>query len=138
MAENCVFCKIIGGEIPSKKVYEDEKFIAILDIAPAAAGHILLLPKAHSDSLLDADAATLAAAPPLLARLANAVKAAFGADGVNIVQNNGAAAGQTVNHLHFHVIPRKNGDNLNILWKPTSPSAEELAEAAEKLAKSLA
>ncbi len=104
-----IFAKILRGEIPASKIFETDDFVAIMDVMPQSKGHCLLLPKAPSRNLLDADDATLAKALPELARLARAAKAAFGADGVVINQFNEEAGGQTVFHLHFHVVPHYEG-----------------------------
>ena len=112
MKNNCVFCAIAAGEIPSFKVYEDELVLAYLDINPFAKGHTLVIPKAHFEGLLDADDATLAAVLVRVKKVAAQLKAKLGCDGFNILQNNGEAAGQTVKHLHFHIVPRWSGDPL--------------------------
>ena len=111
MKNDCIFCAIAAGEIPSFKVYEDETVLAYLDINPFAKGHTLVIPKAHSKGLLDTDEATLAAVIARVKKVAAQVKEKLGCDGFNIVQNNGEAAGQTVRHLHFHIVPRWNGDD---------------------------
>lgn len=107
-----VFARILRGEIPSTRVFETEGFVAIMDAMPQSKGHCLLLPKAPARNLLDASDEVLGAALPVLAKLARAAKAAFGADGVVVSQFNEAAAGQTVFHLHFHVVPRYEGVDL--------------------------
>jgi histidine triad (HIT) family protein len=104
-----IFAKILRGEIPSHKIYEDEDTLAFMDVMPQAPGHALIVPKAASRNLLDADPDVLARTIPVVQRVARAVKSAFGADGVTIVQFNEPASGQTVFHLHFHVIPRHEG-----------------------------
>ena len=129
--DDCIFCKIAAGEIPSATVYEDDDFRAILDLGPAAKGHTLVIPKNHSDNLLSVDDDTAAKALKIISKTANAIKESLGCDGINVVQNNGEAAGQTVMHLHFHIIPRYNNDNVNIGWQPMKPSTEELAATAE-------
>lgn len=130
--ENCIFCKIAGGCIPSNTLYEDENFLVILDIAPAAKGHAIAIAKNHFRDLLQAEPSALAAALPAVARVADAMKKALSCDGINILQNNGEAAGQSVFHLHFHIIPRRQGDGLTIPWKTLSyedGEAEALASA---------
>lgn len=129
--DDCIFCKIAAGEIPSATVYEDENFRAILDLGPAAKGHTLVIPKDHSENLLDVSPETVKRALSVISKTANAIKDAMGCDGINVVQNNGEAAGQTVMHLHFHIIPRYNNDNVNIGWQPMKPSTDELAATAE-------
>ena len=128
--DDCIFCKIAAGEIPSATVYEDDDFRAILDLCPAAKGHTLVIPKSHSDNLLSVEPDTAAKALKVISKTANAIKEALGCDGINVVQNNGEAAGQTVMHLHFHIIPRYKNDSVNIGWQPMKPSNEELAATA--------
>lgn len=129
--DDCIFCKIAAGEIPSATVYEDDDFRAILDLGPAAKGHTLVIPKSHSDNLLSVEPDTAAKALKVISKTANAIKEALGSDGINVVQNNGEAAGQTVMHLHFHIIPRYKNDSVNIGWQPMKPSNEELAATAD-------
>ena len=129
--DDCIFCKIAAGEIPSATVYEDDDFRAILDLGPAARGHTLVIPKSHSDNLLSVEPDTAAKALKVISKTANAIKEALGCDGINVVQNNGEAAGQTVMHLHFHIIPRYKNDSVNIGWQPMKPSNEELAATAD-------
>ena len=128
--DDCIFCRIAAGEIPSATVYEDDDFRAILDLGPAAKGHTLVIPKSHSDNLLSVEPDTAAKALKVISRTANAIKEALGCDGINVVQNNGEAAGQTVMHLHFHIIPRYKNDNVNIGWQSMKPSNEELEATA--------
>ena len=106
---NNIFAKILRGELPCTKVYEDDHTLAFMDIMPQADGHVLVLPKAASESLLDADPATFAPLFATVQKMARAVKAGMGADGITITQFNGPAAGQTVFHLHVHIIPRWEG-----------------------------
>lgn len=135
--DNNIFAKILRGEIPSHKVYEDEHSLAFMDVMPQAAGHALVIPKQGSRNILDADPETLSRLIPVVQKVAIAAKAAFSADGVTVVQFNEPAAGQTVYHLHFHVIPRMEG----VALKPHSGTMEDqavLAAHAEKLRKALA
>lgn len=118
-----IFAKIIRGEIPSVKLYEDEHTLAFMDVMPQAPGHLLVIPKAPSRNLLDADPAVLAKTMPVVQKLAIAAKQAFAADGVYVAQFNEPAAGQTVFHLHFHVIPRHDGQIL----KPHTGGMEDMA-----------
>ena len=111
MKNNCIFCAIAAGEIPSFKVYEDELVLAYLDINPFAKGHTLVIPKAHSEGLLDTDDRTLQDVIVRVKKVAAHLKAKLGCDGFTIVQNNGEAAGQTVRHVHFHIVPRWTGDD---------------------------
>ncbi len=127
-----IFAKILRGEIPSHKVYEDDDTLAFMDVMPQAPGHLLVVPKAPSRNLLDADPSVLAKTIPVVQKLAKAAKKAFDADGVFIAQFNEQAAGQTVYHLHFHVIPRRDGEPL----KPHSGKMEDsdvLKAHADKL-----
>ena len=112
MKNDCIFCAIATGEIPSFKVYEDELVLAYLDINPFSRGHTLVIPKKHSSGMLDTDDETLAAVIVRVKKIAAHVAAMLGCDGFNILQNNGEAAGQTVRHVHFHIVPRWNGDPL--------------------------
>lgn len=106
MKNNCIFCAIAAGEIPSFKIYEDDLVVAYLDINPFAEGHTLVIPKVHSEGLLDTPDETLAAVVARVKKVAAHLKAALPCDGFNILQNNGEAAGQTVKHVHFHIVPR--------------------------------
>lgn len=125
--ENCIFCKIAAGEIPSNTIYEDDSFRVILDLGPATKGHALVLPKNHYADLFEIPEDVLADAAKVAKKVAGTMKEKLSCDGLNLVQNNGEAAGQTVMHFHLHIIPRYANDGQHILWKPTSPSAEELA-----------
>ncbi len=118
MADHCIFCKIANGEIPSATLYEDEDFRVILDLNPAALGHALILPKAHAANLFELPDETAAKALVLAKRISGKLKDGLNADGLNVVQNNGEAAGQTVFHFHMHLIPRYEGDTVNVKWKP--------------------
>ena len=106
MKNNCVFCAIAEGEIPSFKVYEDDLVLAYLDINPFTKGHALVIPKAHTSGLLDTSDETLASIISRVKKVASHLKASLPCDGFNILQNNGEAAGQTVKHVHFHIVPR--------------------------------
>ncbi|MBQ7657951.1 MAG: HIT family protein [Butyrivibrio sp.] len=124
--ENCIFCKIAAGEIPSNTIYEDDSFRVILDLGPATKGHALVLPKNHYADLYEIPEDVLAEAAKVAKKVAGTMKEKLSCDGLNLVQNNGEAAGQTVMHFHLHIIPRYKDDGQHILWKPTSPSPEEL------------
>ena len=124
--ENCIFCKIAAGEIPSNTIYEDDSFRVILDLGPATKGHALVLPKNHYADLYEIPEDVLAEAAKVAKKVAGTMKEKLSCDGLNLVQNNGEAAGQTVMHFHLHIIPRYKNDGQHILWKPTSPSPEEL------------
>jgi histidine triad (HIT) family protein len=130
--DNNIFAKILKGEIPAYKVYEDDDTLAFMDVMPQAPGHLLVIPKRGSRNLLDADPAMLSTLMPVVQKLAVAAQEAFEADGVFIAQFNEPAAGQTVFHLHFHVIPRHEGQAL----KPHTGKMEDgavLAENAQKI-----
>ena len=131
--DNCIFCKIAAGEIPSNTVYEDEIFRVILDIAPANPGHCLILPKARAADIFELDEALVGKAAVLAKKIASAVKKAVKADGINIIQNNGAAAGQSVSHYHVHVVPRFNGDRVQLNTEGKALSDEEFAKIKEAI-----
>ena len=131
---SCIFCKIIKGELPSFKVYEDDCFVGILDISPSSPGHALLVSKEHSANIFESrESAFLADAFPAAKRLGEKLKATLDCDGMNILQNNGAAAGQTVEHFHVHLIPRYSGDKVKIEWEHDEPDMSALKILAEKI-----
>lgn len=123
---NCIFCKIANGEIPSKTLYEDEEFRVILDLAPATKGHALILPKSHYKNLYELPEETAGKAMKLAKKMAVAMTERLGCDGFNVVQNNNEVAGQTVFHFHMHLIPRYENDNQKIAWNPTEMAQDEL------------
>jgi histidine triad (HIT) family protein len=131
--DNCIFCKLANGEIPTNSIYEDDTFKVILDNGPATLGHALILPKDHYENLYDLPDETAEKAIILAKRVAERMKDVLDCDGLNLVQNNGSAAGQTVMHFHLHVIPRYRNDGQNILWKPTEPEDGSLREICAKL-----
>ncbi len=126
--EDCIFCKIANGDIPSKTIYEDDIFRVILDLGPATKGHALILPKHHADNLFELPEEVAGKAMQLAKRLGTQMKEKLGADGLNLVQNNGPVAGQTVMHFHLHLIPRYENDGQHISWNPGEASHEELEE----------
>ena len=130
---NCIFCKIANGDIPSNTIYEDDDFRVVLDTGPATKGHALILPKEHYANLLELPEDTSGKAMKLARRIAAIQVERRGADGLNVVQNNGAAAGQTVSHFHIHLIPRYSDDGQKIGWKPGNPSQEELSQIRDEL-----
>ncbi len=132
---DCPFCRIAAGELPSTRVHEDERVIAIMDIFPATRGHALVIPRAHAVDVRDADPDDLAAAAGAAQLLARRAFERLEADGVTIMQSNGAAAWQTVFHYHVHVIPRYEGDPLVLPWTPGGEPAD--ARELERLAASL-
>jgi histidine triad (HIT) family protein len=123
-----IFSRIIAGEIPAAKVYEDDRTLAFLDISPASRGHTLVISKEEAPGLLELSPESLAAVAQTTQRVARAIVAAVGCDGFNIVQNNGAAAGQTVFHYHVHIIPRWDGDHVLSAWKPGTTDQATLLE----------
>ncbi len=125
---NCIFCKIASGAIPAGKIYEDENFVAILDISPASEGHTLLIPKAHVQDVYDLPEAVGKEIYPVLTKLSHALKRNFAFDGLNILQNNGEVAGQTVFHFHIHLIPRHTGDTVAVKWDAVNVSPERMKE----------
>ncbi len=130
---DCIFCKIVAGELPATIVGEDERTISFLDIAPATRGHALVIPREHSADLLGIDAEDLAAVGLAAQRLATRVKQHLGADGVNLLNSCGAVAFQSVFHFHMHVIPRYEGDSLRLPWVPSPGDSAEIAAAAQEL-----
>ena len=132
MRDDCIFCKIANGEIPSATLYEDEDFRVILDLGPATKGHALILPKNHFANLFEIPEDMDAKAFILAKKIAKKMKDVFGCDGVNIVQNNGVAAGQTVFHFHIHLIPRYEGDHAGVTWEPGTLTDEQREEILQK------
>ena len=130
---NCIFCKIANGDIPSRTIEENDLFRVVLDVAPATKGHALILPKDHCRNLYDLPEEAGAAVMKMAQKIALKMKDKLHCDGVNLVQNNEETAGQTVFHFHMHVIPRYAGDGQVIGWKPGQSAAEELDAVAEEL-----
>lgn len=135
--QDCIFCKIISGEIPSATIYENSKFKVIMDIAPANKGHVLILPKEHFDNIYDIDTATAGQLFELAALVARTLKSVLDCEGMNILQNNGTVAGQTVFHFHMHIIPRYEGDTVNMGWKELSYGDGEMEQLREAIRKEL-
>ena len=133
--DNCVFCKIVSGDIPSTVVYEDEEFKAIMDISPASRGHVIILTKNHFENLFELEDRCGSKLLPVARKIATAMKDELGCDGINFLQNNGKAAGQTVFHIHFHLIPRYKDDKVNISWTNNQYKDGEAAEIAERISK---
>ncbi|HAF27278.1 MAG TPA: HIT family protein [Lachnospiraceae bacterium] len=131
--DNCIFCKIAAGEIPSQTIYEDEDFRAILDLGPATKGHTLILPKEHAANLFELSDETAAKLTPLARKLGKQLVEKLGADGLNVIQNNGEVAGQTVMHYHLHLIPRYKDDGQHLLWKPGESTPEGLKEICDRI-----
>jgi histidine triad (HIT) family protein len=126
--ENCIFCKLANGEIPSATIYEDEDFRVILDLNPAAKGHALILPKEHAADLFEMPEERVQKAFALAKKMAGKMRDVLKCDGFNLVQNNGTAAGQTVFHFHIHLIPRYENDGAGITWPQGSLSEEDKNE----------
>jgi histidine triad (HIT) family protein len=132
---DCLFCKIVAGDIPATIVHEDSETIAFMDINPATKGHLLVIPRRHARDLHSADPADVAAVHKTAQRMADLAIDRLGAEGVNIFQSNGEAAGQTVFHLHVHVIPRYEGDSVRLPWVPAPGDQDEIAAAAAALSR---
>lgn len=131
MKNDCVFCAIAAGEIPSFKVYEDELVLAYLDINPFSKGHTLVIPKEHSTGLLDTSDETLSALISRVRKVAAHLKSVLSCDGFNILQNNGEAAGQTVMHIHFHIVPRYGKEEIRFTSR--KGDMEELKALADRI-----
>ncbi len=134
---NCVFCKIAANEIPSKKVYEDEYYLAFLDINPANAGHALIIPKQHYQTIISIPEDDLFGLMKVIKRLAAAVRETMVADGLNIHQSNGTVAGQIIPHLHFHLIPRYKDDGFGFGWPHKQLPDDEMESTRKKLAEKM-
>lgn len=133
--DTCIFCKLANGDIPTNMIYEDELFAVIMDASPASKGHALILPKEHYANVYELPEETAAAAFVLAKKLAGKISAALGCDGMNILQNNGTAAGQTVFHFHMHLIPRYESGSDFITWNQAELSEEEKTAVYETLKK---
>ena len=131
--DNCIFCKIIAGEIPSAVVFEDEEFKAILDRFPGNIGHVLVLPKKHYSNIFDIDEDVAGRLFRLATKIAKNMKEVLGFEAMNVVQNNGSLAGQTVHHFHLHLIPRYENDKVQIKWEQLDLTDEQIAEIQNKL-----
>ena len=130
---DCIFCKIVAGEIPSQIIDEDNRTVSFMDINPATRGHALVVPRRHSRDLLEIPTEDLEATARAAQRLARRVHDRLGADGVNLLNSRGEAAWQTVFHFHMHVIPRYHDDPLRLPWKPAPGDSEEIAKVADEL-----
>lgn len=131
--ENCIFCKIANGEIPSATLFENEEFRVILDLGPASKGHALILPKSHAANIYELPDEMAGKAMILAKHMASKLTDALNCDGFNIVQNNGEVAGQTVFHFHMHLIPRYKGDQVGLTWKPGKLIDEDRDEILSKM-----
>ena len=130
---DCVFCKIRDGQIPSFKIFEDSKTLAFMDINPLGPGHCLVISKSHAATIFDIEVLDLQAAVATAKKVASAVKLAVRADGINILQANGAAAFQSVSHFHFHVIPRFNNDGKGFEWKLVPGDKQQIGMNGERI-----
>jgi histidine triad (HIT) family protein len=130
---DCIFCKIVAGELPATIVDEDARTVSFMDINPATRGHALVVPRNHARDLLSIDADDLAASALATQRLAARMRERLGVAGINVINSCGGAAWQTVFHFHLHVIPRYLGDPLRLPWQPAAGEAEEIAAAASEL-----
>ncbi len=135
--DDCIFCKMAAGEVPVTKIFEDDAVLAFLDIAPLSDGHTLLIPKQHCRSVHECPSDVLAAVASRLGEVARAVAVAMNAQGYNVLSNNGRAAGQVVEHLHFHIIPRHIGDGLLGSWPAGGYEEGRIDEIAAKIKKNL-
>lgn len=131
--DNCIFCKLANGEIPTSTIYEDDDFRVILDASPATKGHALIIPKEHYANLYELDDELVPKAFVLAKKMVKKLTPILGCEGYNIVQNNGEAAGQTVFHFHMHLIPRYEGDGVGLTWKPGELSDEVRDEILKKI-----
>ena len=129
----CIFCKLVAGQIPAAKVFEDELTVAFMDLGQVNPGHVLVATRRHADSLLDTTAAEAGAALQTARRVAQAAQAAFAPAGITVLQANGAVAGQTVRHFHLHVLPRHDGDGVDLAWPRKEPGPEALNHYATQL-----
>ena len=130
---NCIFCKIVAGEIPSEKLYEDSETLAFMDINPVHDGHCLVIPKEHYPTVFDVAPDAFAAAARTAIKVATAVNAATKPDGLNLIQSNGPGAAQSVQHVHLHVLPRRMQDGLAINWALKPGDRARIAEVAERI-----
>ncbi|WP_443770713.1 HIT family protein [Anaerostipes sp.] len=135
--EDCIFCKIISGDIPSNTIYENSEFKVIMDIAPASKGHVLIIPKEHYANIYDIDVETAGRLFQLATVVARALKKALNCDGMNILQNNGLIAGQTVFHFHMHLIPRYEGDTVTVKWEEHPMEAADMEQLRKEICDAL-
>lgn len=131
--KNCIFCKIIKGEIPCTKIYENDSIISFLDISPANKGHCLVMPKNHYETLLETPDNNINQTIIMAKKIARAMNLSLGNEGFNILINNKKEAGQLVPHLHFHIIPRFDNDNIKLNWQPKKYNNKEIDEFADKI-----
>ncbi|MBE9582385.1 MAG: HIT family protein [Proteobacteria bacterium] len=136
---DCIFCKIVAGEIPSVKIYEDDRVLAFMDINPLNDGHILIIPKAHAATIHEISEADFLAVMSVTHKLAAAVQKTLAPEGINILQLNGEAANQVVPHLHVHIVPRWSGDGLTVSqWNLAPGDMEKIKELADQIKSEIA
>lgn len=135
--DDCIFCKLSNGAIPVESLYEDEIVKVIFDAGPASRGHVLVIPKAHVADIYELDDELAGHVFKVAVKVARALKKSLDLEGLNVVQNNGEIAGQTVFHFHMHLIPRYKGDTVNVVWEPGEISAEELKELKISISENL-
>jgi histidine triad (HIT) family protein len=131
--QDCIFCKVLAGEIPSERVYEDDHAVAVMDINPWTRGHAVVIPRKHAADVFEIEDSELEHVIVAAKRLATKMRDTLGCDGINLLQSNGSAAWQTIFHLHFHVIPRYEDDPLELPTRPQPAKPEELAEVAAEI-----
>jgi histidine triad (HIT) family protein len=136
-ADDCIFCKMVAGQIPVTKIYEDKVVLAFLDIGPLSDGHTLVIPKQHFEKLHECPAEVLGPVASRLGKIAEAVAGAMDSEGYNVLCNNGRAAGQLVEHLHFHIIPRNTGDGVFDRWPAYKYQQGKIEEIAAKIRENL-
>jgi histidine triad (HIT) family protein len=136
-ADDCLFCNMVAGQIPVAKIYEDDVILAFLDIGPISDGHTLVIPKQHFEKLHDCPSELLGQVGSRLCKIAGAVAAAMNSDGYNLLCNNGRAAGQLIEHLHFHIIPRNTGDGLFSRWPSSEYQAGKIEAVAAEIRENL-
>lgn len=137
MADDCVFCRIVRGEIPSQKVFENDQVVAILDIGPIAPGHTLVIAKPHVEAFTDLAPELLAELSRRTQEIARGVLRAMGAPGFNLLMNNHRCSGQAIPHVHWHIIPRKDGDGVRFNWAPNKYEGDQMARTADAIRQAL-
>ncbi|MDH4121162.1 MAG: HIT family protein [Deltaproteobacteria bacterium] len=135
---SCIFCRIVAGEIPAEKVYEDDHTLALMDINPVADGHLLVIPKSHHETLAETPEKVLHQVISVVKKMALALPQAAGTEHMNILQNNGKMAFQSVPHVHFHLIPRREGDGIGFGWRLVPGNPQKIQQTAQALRKALA
>lgn len=134
IVDDCIFCKLANGKLPTNSIYEDEDFNVIMDLSPASRGHAIIIPKNHAANLFELPEEDASKIMPVAKKCANAMKKTLHFDGFNVLQNNGEVAGQTVFHLHVHLIPRYENDNITIRFAEPDDK-EDIAKVAEEIRK---